>query len=383
MTGRIKKASITRNVDVIKTARVLQMEGMFDVPPDKRSNESWTVEFTLPKKWNVGVIVGPSGSGKTTIANELFGDSIVDYDDWDPDMSVLDAFPDGMSIKDIVKLLSSVGFSSPPSWVRPYRVLSTGEQFRVSVARMLAEKEELAVVDEFTSVVDRTVAKVGSAAIAKTVRGREQKLIAVSCHYDILDWLEPDWVYQPHTGEYYVGRYLHQRPSIHIDVRKVHHSAWHLFRKFHYLDANLNKAAHCFIGYVEDNPAVFCGMLPFPHATRSGWRISRLVTLPDYQGIGLGAAMGDFVAGAFITYARKPVFITMLHPALVHSYARSPDWRLIRAPSRTAKIGKTSKIKGMGKTVSSTRLTTSFEYIGAPASEELVADLFGIAARSK
>lgn len=66
-----------------------------------------------------------------------------------------------MGIKDIVGLLSSVGFSSPPSWVRPFRVLSTGEQFRVTMARTLAEMPDLAVVDEFTSVVDRTVARPG------------------------------------------------------------------------------------------------------------------------------------------------------------------------------------------------------------------------------
>jgi GNAT superfamily N-acetyltransferase len=353
------------------------MEGMFDVPPSERSSEVWEVEFELPEKWNIGAIVGPSGSGKTTIARELFGEAIVEFNDWDDEKSVLDAFPQNLSIKDIVKLLSSVGFSSPPSWVRPYRVLSTGEQFRVTIARTLAEFDELAVIDEFTSVVDRTVAKIGSAAVAKTVRDREQKLIAVSCHYDILDWLEPDWVYQPHSGEYYSGRYLHQRPEIQVEVRKVHHSAWPLFRKFHYLDASLNHAAHCFIGFVEDNPAAFCAMLPFPHAKRSGWRISRLVTLPDYQGIGLGAKLGNFIASAFITYAHKPAFITMLHPALIHSYAKSPDWKLIRSPSRTAKVGKTSRIKGLANTVSNKRLTTSFEYIGKPADEETVANLFG------
>jgi ABC-type ATPase with predicted acetyltransferase domain len=81
--------------------------------------------------------------------------------------------------------------------LRPFRVLSNGEQFRVTIARALAEQPELLVFDEFTSVVDRNVAKVASAAIAKAVRRRKQKFIAVSCHHDIIEWLQPDWIYEP------------------------------------------------------------------------------------------------------------------------------------------------------------------------------------------
>ena len=83
------------------------------------------------------------------------------------------------SFKDIVELLSSIGFSSPPAWLRPFPVLSTGQQFRALLARLLAEAAgELVVCDEFTSVVDRTVAQVGSAALARTVRQRGQQFIA-------------------------------------------------------------------------------------------------------------------------------------------------------------------------------------------------------------
>lgn len=217
---------INRESQVIKTPRVLQLNGIFDIPPSDRSAESWKINLQLPEQWNVGLIVGPSGSGKTTIARELFGDYLVKDWPWPDDKSIVDGFPRDMSIKDIVALLSSVGFSSPPSWVRPFRVLSNGEQFRVNMARTLCEMKELAVVDEFTSIVDRTVAQIGSAAIAKTVRKRQQRFIAVSCHYDIANWLEPDWVYQPHINELYTGRYLYQRPKIELEVKRVHHSAW-------------------------------------------------------------------------------------------------------------------------------------------------------------
>jgi hypothetical protein len=189
--------SIHRTVPIVRTPRVRQMLGMFDVPPDKKSAQHWDVYFDLPQDWNIGVIVGPSGCGKTTIARELFGDHLAGAYDWPADKSILDGFPADLGVKDVTGLLSSVGFSSPPYWVRPFHVLSNGQQFRVNLARVLAENSELAVVDEFSSVVDRTVAQIGSAAVAKTVRRRRQKFIAVTCHYDILDWLEPDWVYEP------------------------------------------------------------------------------------------------------------------------------------------------------------------------------------------
>lgn len=223
----------------------MQIEGMFDLSLAKVSEQKWSVHLELPEQWNIGVIVGPSGCGKTTIATELFGAHFVHGFKWAKDKSIVDCFPSTAGIKDLTGLLSSVGFSSPPSWLRPFRVLSNGEQFRVTVARALAEQKDIVVLDEFTSVVDRNVAQIGSAAVAKTVRRRKQKLIAVSCHYDILQWLEPDWVYEPATDTLTLGRLL-RRPKIKLAIFRAHHKAWGLFRKHHYLDTNLNKAAICF-----------------------------------------------------------------------------------------------------------------------------------------
>jgi hypothetical protein len=55
------------------------------------------------------------------------------------------------------------------------------------------------LVDEFSSVVDRQVAKIGAHAVQKWVRRNARQFVAVSCHYDIVDWLRPDWVLEPAT----------------------------------------------------------------------------------------------------------------------------------------------------------------------------------------
>jgi ABC-type ATPase with predicted acetyltransferase domain len=99
-------------------------------------------------------------------------------------------------------MLCSVGFASPPDWLKSYGCLSQGEKMRVDIARALCLKQPLVVFDEFTSVVDREIAKVSAFAISKAVRRSKKRFIAVSCHYDVVDWLDPDWVFCTDTMEF-------------------------------------------------------------------------------------------------------------------------------------------------------------------------------------
>ena len=138
------ECDIARSAKIEKTARVLQLCGLFDVAPTERSESAWKVSLPIEGfDWQIGLIVGPSGSGKTTLAREAFAElpfvsSNVGYY-WPEDQAVVDGFPEGMSIKDITAALSSVGFSTPPAWLRPFKFLSTGEQFRSTVARALCD----------------------------------------------------------------------------------------------------------------------------------------------------------------------------------------------------------------------------------------------------
>jgi ABC-type ATPase with predicted acetyltransferase domain len=62
--------------------------------------------------------------------------------------------------------------------------------------------KELIVFDEFTSVVDREIAKIASFAISKSIRRSNKQFIAVTCQYDVEDWLEPDWVLYTDTMKF-------------------------------------------------------------------------------------------------------------------------------------------------------------------------------------
>lgn len=188
--------SIDKKNKVDKTFRVSKIMADFDVDP-KHSNEHFEGDFDLPEEWNVGIIVEKSGTGKTTIAKDMFGEELISGFKYNH-KSVIDDMPKDKNVEEISKAFYSVGFGSVPSWLKPYAVLSNGEKMRVDIARSILEKDFI-VFDEFTSVVDREVAKVASMAVSKAIRKQNKKFIAVTCHYDVVDYLEPDWVFNTDT----------------------------------------------------------------------------------------------------------------------------------------------------------------------------------------
>jgi len=192
---------IIREVKPPRTYRVAAVMGQFDLQTE-HIVERFRGELDLDFDWNIGVIVGNSGTGKSTIAKELFPDAYIDKFEYKAE-SVLDDMPEHCSIKEITQVFNSVGFSSPPSWLKPYHVLSTGEKMRVDLARAILEKRDLIVFDEFTSVVDRTVAKISSLALQKAIRRMNKKFIAVTCHFDVIEWLQPDWIFNTNNMRFF------------------------------------------------------------------------------------------------------------------------------------------------------------------------------------
>jgi GNAT superfamily N-acetyltransferase len=394
---------------VVETAvadsfRVRQLAGMFgfEVSDTARRevraelpgiDEAWT-----DHTWRIGLITGPSGSGKSTLARAAYGAAVWGGadgtgGDWATDAAVVDGFKD-VSIHRIVRMLTAVGFSSPPAWLRPYQTLSNGERFRCDLARALLCGGNLVVFDEFTSVVDRTVARVASAACARAIRegvtddaqcGQVTQFVAVTCHDDVADWLCPDWQLDLTDGALLrfgptaaagslEPRELLRRPAIELEIVRVATSAWELFRPHHYLSHSLHRAARCYLGLVDGRPAAFTAVLPFPHAVRPGWREHRTVCLPDFQGVGIGHALADFVAAMYAATGR-PYFSTSGHPAMLNRRARSRLWRMIRRPGRTTGGGRRG-LRSFHAKSANDRLTASFEYVGPRRSNE--AQMFGI-----
>ena len=188
---------IIKEIKPKETFRIASVIGRFDLQSN-HITERFKGRIDIDNNWQIGLIVGKGGTGKTTVAKQLFPESYITNFEYKSE-SILDDMPKDCSIEEITNTFNSVGFSSPPSWLKPYQVLSNGEKMRVDLANAILQKNELFVFDEFTSVVDRQIAKIGSFATQKAIRKTDKKFIAVSCHFDIEEWLMPDWVFNTDT----------------------------------------------------------------------------------------------------------------------------------------------------------------------------------------
>lgn len=362
--------------DIIRSAqpgesfRVKSVMGTYDLQTNKTA-EHFVGDINLPDEWNVGLIVGRSGTGKTTIARELFGDCIIDGYEYTHE-SILDDMPKDASVAEITMALSAVGFASPPSWLKSYAMLSNGEKMRCDLARAMLEKREMFCFDEFTSVVDRTVAKVGSFAIQKAIRRGGQKFIAVTCHADVEEWLMPDWVFNTDTMTFSVKDLAEQkknRPGIRLDIVETKRKSryWQMFRKYHYLSGELNGAARVWVVFANGELAAFVSVLPQPCTVKNLFRFHRVVVFPDYQGVGIGTKSLETVAQILKDEGKK-ISILSSNIALIRGLQKNPKFICSRYGRIGKKYGKarTNDIAGLfTNNMSACRRTATFEYIGA------------------
>jgi GNAT superfamily N-acetyltransferase len=320
--------------------------------------------------WNVGLIVGASGTGKTTIAKRAFPDfDFFSGFEWTGE-SIIDDFPAEISAKKITEILSKVGFSSPPDWLKPFSVLSNGQKMRAELARLIISATKPVIYDEFTSVVDRAVACIGSSAIQKFVRKSEKQFVAVSCHYDIEEWLEPDWIYD--CSEMSFRRGSLRRPEIKINVRRAVQKEWRVFSQFHYLSNEHNNSAHKYIAEINGEPVAWCSVLHFPHPHINNMkRIHRVVVKPDYQGVGVGGRLISVIAQKYKDEGFRISLVTS-SPAFVAGLQKTKDWIMTRKPSRCKKTEPNGVLAG---STSDARITATFEYAGRNQKKSVRAEI--------
>jgi ABC-type dipeptide/oligopeptide/nickel transport system ATPase subunit len=191
---------ISHNCSDFDSYRAARVKSMFNA--ENGCNWQKSINIDLPGDWQLGLIVGKSGSGKTSLGKQFFeGNKIYDlYDNWDNTKPIIDCILPNGSFDAVTSSLSGVGLGDVPSWLRPFKALSNGQQFRAGLARVLSEAPDEVIIDEFTSVVDRQIAKVGALAFGKAwKRNKDKRAVLLSCHYDIIEWLQPDWVYDIDT----------------------------------------------------------------------------------------------------------------------------------------------------------------------------------------
>lgn len=341
---------ISQSVPRSGSYRSERVRSMFNATDEQATHFTFDLDvpLDLDGDWNVGVIVGPSGTGKSSIGKSLWdGAAWYEANNWPAGVPVVDAIAAGGNFDDVTGALASAGLGDVPVWLRPYEVLSTGQKFRADLARVLAEHPQHVVFDEFTSVVDRQIAQVGAGAFSKAWKRTGGKAVLLSCHYDILDWVEPDWVLDTGTKQFQLAADRDRegkswrRPKIDVEIRMGGWDLWRFFKQHHYLDLPPMVGGRCYVAFVDGEPVAHLGVATKNVPIKNGKRLiqavearaSRLVVLPEWQGAGIGVRFLNHIAqmqldgNGVLPGRRMTTQFQTSHPQLCSSLRRSPLWR--------------------------------------------------------
>lgn len=197
-----ENVEITLKSEVFTNFRCKMACDSLDIIAAKKSVHHLKIEgIKPPDNWNLGVIYGASGSGKTSLAKKLFGEDIFQTPLRD-DLPIINQLPANLSYDECAAILNGIGLNSVPCWVRPVSTLSNGQRARAEAAMLMTQGDGIVFIDEWTSVVDRTVAKAMSHCIQKFARKHKKQIVLLSCHYDIFEWLRPDWAIDCNKQEF-------------------------------------------------------------------------------------------------------------------------------------------------------------------------------------
>jgi hypothetical protein len=165
---------------------------------------------------------------------------------------------------------------------------------------------------------------------------------------------------------------LQGRPKLDCEIRRVPYAAWRVFAPYHYMSATLHKAARCFGLFVGDRIASFAGVLHRPHPhVRDIMGISRNVTLPDWQGLGLAFVLCETLGAAYKAVGKR-LHHYPAHPAFIRQF-RPDKWRMTKRPGQIAAPQATRRGNPSIVRMGETRPCAVFQYVGA-AMDKLTAE---------
>lgn len=289
-------AEVILRSEVFNNFRCKMACDSLDIDIQKKSVHHLKIDgIKVPESWSIGVIYGASGSGKTTLAKQLFGEDIF-RSPLDDDQPIINQLPASYNYEQCASILNGIGLTSVPCWVRPVKTLSNGQKARAEAALLMSTANGVSVIDEWTSVVDRTVAKAMSHCVQKFARKNQKQIILLSCHYDIIEWVRPDWVIDCNAQKFMLPQsaefFFEGRDKLEFGIREVSKDTWKQFSKYHYLSDRLpGGKIFCFGLFYGDEQIgfqCFANYTPKRPGQKMIFHSNRTVIHPDYAGLGMG-----------------------------------------------------------------------------------------------
>jgi GNAT superfamily N-acetyltransferase len=100
-----------------------------------------------------------------------------------------------------------------------------------------------------------------------------------------------------------------------------------MFRNYHYLNGSLGAGVRCYTAVYQNKPVAFIAII-HTKMKIDYFRVSRLVVLPDYQGIGLGKRLLNFIAKLYTSQINLPFYLVTSNPQLIR--CNLDHWRIKR-----------------------------------------------------
>jgi len=312
----------------------------------------------LDSPYKIGLIIGASGSGKTTLAKHLFGeDCFKNY--LDLSKPVIEQFPSEFSYSDCTDYLTAIGLSQVPCWIKPAFTLSNGQRNRAECAMAIASGD-FSIIDEWTSVVDRNTAKVMSSSLNKFIKNRDKKIVILSCHYDIVEWLKPDWIIDCNKQTYtnYRGSLWPKPEPIQFDIREMPNGrSWKNFSKYHYLGENLPGGTRYVFGLFYKNEQIgFNCFANYAVGRQNIFHFNRTVIHPDWCGFGLGIRFVNETSRIVKEKYNKDIRGKFSSIPMMKALSKDPKWLFVKKENNTKKVMRAGE--------RSLVTTYSFKYIG-------------------
>jgi GNAT superfamily N-acetyltransferase len=117
--------------------------------------------------------------------------------------------------------------------------------------------------------------------------------------------------------------------------------------------------ARCYTALYKNKPIAFIAVVQ-THMKVRYYRVTRLVVLPDYQGIGVGKKLLNFVAELYASQTKIPFYILTSNPQIIRGDMR--NWEVTRFGHASKGHGSTKINDEIRGSLSRNRITVSLRY---------------------